>query len=95
MNKEKKNFFTYIDNDGKETKMRVLYTFDLVETGKNYIVYTDDTKLPDGTIKVYASSYNPNKETSDLLPIETEKEWKIIEGILNNLTKEKQNERAD
>ena len=45
---EKNNFFTYIDNEGKETKMRILYTFDLVETGKNYIVYTDDTKLEDG-----------------------------------------------
>ena len=34
----KENYFTLIDNDGNEKKMRVLYTFDLVETGKNYIV---------------------------------------------------------
>ena len=87
----KENYFTYIDNDNNEKKMRVLYTFDLVETGKNYIVYTDDTKDGNGLIKVYASCYNPNKKTTDLLPIETDKEWKLIEGIFNNLNKEKNN----
>ena len=87
----KNNYFTFIDNENNEIKMRVLYTFDLVETGKNYIVYTDDTKDEEGHIKVYASCYNPNKKTTDLLPIETEKEWKIIEGILSNLNKEKDN----
>ena len=87
----KENYFTLIDNDGNEKKMRVLYTFDLVETGKNYIVYTDDTKDEKGLIKVYASCYSPNKKTSDLMPIETEKEWKLVEGILNTLTKEKNN----
>ena len=87
----KENYFTLIDNDGNEKKMRVLYTFDLVETGKNYIVYTDDTKDEKGLIKVYASCYNPNKKTSDLMPIETDKEWKLVEGILNTLTKEKNN----
>lgn len=84
----KKNYFTYIDEDGNKKECRILYTFELKETNKNYIVYTDDTKLEDGTIRTYASSFNPDDETSDLLPIETEKEWKIIEGILNNLTKE-------
>ena len=87
----KENYFTFIDNDGNEKKMRVLYTFDLVETGKNYIVYTDDTKDDNGLIKVYAYCFNPNSKTSDLLPIETEKEWKLVEGILNTLTKEKNN----
>ena len=81
----KENYFTLIDNDGNEKKMRVLYTFDLVETGKNYIVYTDDTKDENGLIKVYASCYNPNKKTSDLMPIETDKEWKIIETILEQI----------
>ena len=88
----KENYFTLIDNDGNEKKMRVLYTFDLVETGKNYIVYTDDTKMEDGTIRTYASSFNPNSKTSDLLPIETEKEWKIIETILDELQNETANQ---
>ena len=85
----KDNYFTLIDNDGNEKKMRVLYTFDLVETGKNYIVYTDDTKDENGLIKVYASCYNPNKKTSDLMPIETDKEWNIVEAIIDSIQEEK------
>lgn len=87
-NDNKKNYFTYIDNDGKKTECRILYTFDSEETKKSYIVYTDDSKDEDGRYRTYASTFDPNKELSDLGPIETEREWKLIEGILNNLTKE-------
>ena len=88
MEKEHKNYFTYIDNNGNKTECRILYTFDSEETKKSYIVYTDDTKDEDGRFRTYASTFDPNKELSDLGPIETEREWKLIEGILNNLTKE-------
>ncbi|MBQ1496062.1 MAG: DUF1292 domain-containing protein [Bacilli bacterium] len=83
-----KNYFTYIDNEGNEIECRILYTFDLEETKKNYIVYTDETLDENGKYRTYASTYDPDKELSDLGPIETEKEWKLIEGILSNLTKE-------
>lgn len=82
-----KNYFTYIDNEGNEKECRILYTFDLVETGKNYIVYTDETKDKEGRLRTYASTFDPTKELSDLGLIETEREWKLIEGILANLTK--------
>lgn len=83
-----KNYFTYIDSEGNKKECRILYTFDLKETNKNYIVYTDETLDENGKFRTYASTYNPNAELSDLGPIETEKEWKLIEGILSNLTKE-------
>lgn len=83
-----KNYFTYIDSDGNKKDCKILYTFDLAETGKNYIVYTDETLDDNGKFRTYASTYDPNAELSDLGPIETEKEWKLIEGILANLTKE-------
>ena len=79
-NDNKKNYFTYIDNDGKKTECRILYTFDSEETKKSYIVYTDDSKDEDGRYRTYASTFDPNKELSDLGPIETEREWKLIEG---------------
>ena len=85
---DKKNYFTYIDNEGNEKNCKILYTFDLTETNKNYIVYTDETLDETGRYRTYASTYDPNSDLSDLGPIETEKEWKIIEGILSNLTKE-------
>jgi uncharacterized protein YrzB (UPF0473 family) len=45
----------------------------------------------EGNTKVYASIYNPDEDETKLLPIETEKEWKIIETILEEL----QNETAN
>ena len=93
----KENYFTLIDNDGNEKKMRVLYTFDLVETGKNYIVYTDNTRDESGNIEVYASIYDPVDPHSKLEAIETEKEWKVIETILDTLQEEvrKKNNKED
>ena len=85
--------FKVLGDDGKEIDCEVLFTFESDETKKNYIVYTDNTLDDEGNIKVYASIYNPNEENTALIPIESEKEWKIIETILEELqaqAKEKQ-----
>lgn len=79
------NIFTVIDNEGKEVKCEVLFTFDSEETGKHYIIYTDNTQDEEGNTKVYASTFDPNDEKTALGAIETEKEWKIIETILDSL----------
>jgi len=83
-----KNSFTLIDENGNETTYDVLFTFDSEETNKSYIVYTDNTKDASGSIQVYASVYDPNDPNSKLEPIETEKEWKVIETILETLQEE-------
>ncbi len=77
--------FKIIGEEGKEIECEVLFTFESDETKKNYIVYTDNTLDEQGNTKVYASIYNPNEENTNLIPIETEKEWKIIETILDEL----------
>jgi len=90
---EKKNKFVVINDEGKEIECEVLFTFESEETNKNYIVYTDNTMDEIGNIKVYASIFDPNNENTKLEPIETEKEWKIIENILETLQEEaKKNE---
>ena len=83
--------FKVINDEGKEVECEVLFTFESDETGKNYIVYTDNTVDEEGNTKVYASIYNPDQDETKLLPIETDKEWKIIETILEEL----QNETAN
>ena len=83
--------FKVINDEGKEVECEVLFTFESDETKKNYIVYTDNTLDEEGNTKVYASIYNPDEDETKLLPIETEKEWKIIETILEEL----QNETAN
>ena len=86
MNKE--NTFTVLDNEGKEITCEVLFTFESDETKKNYIVYTDNSLDEAGNIKVYASIFDPSKDTTELIPIETEREWKIIETILESIQEE-------
>lgn len=80
-----KTTFKILGDDGKEIECEVLFTFESDETKKNYIVYTDNTLDEQGNTKVYASIYNPNEENTNLIPIETDKEWKIIETILDEL----------
>ena len=82
MNDEKKGVFTIINDKGEEVECEILFTFDSDETKKSYIVYTDNTTDEDGSIRVYASVFDPSGANPDLLPIESEKEWLVIENIL-------------
>ena len=87
---KEKNSFTVINDEGKEVVCDVLFTFDSDETKKSYIAYTDNTKDEKGNVQVYASIYNPNEENPELKPIESDKEWKVIETILETLQEEVQ-----
>ena len=80
------NTFKVINDEGQEILCDILFTFDSEETKKSYIVYTDNTLDEDGNIQVYASTYQKGEGTSAKLdPIETDKEWKIIETIINTI----------
>ena len=92
---EKKNKFIVINDEGKEIECEVLFTFESEETNKNYIVYTDNTVDEIGNIKVYASIFDPNSDTTKLDPIETEKEWNMIESILETLQEEAKDNNED
>ena len=84
----KKNSFSMIDENGNEIVYDVLFTFESDETKKNYIVYTDNTRDESGNIQVYASIYDPENPNSKLEAITTDKEWKVIETILETLQEE-------
>ena len=83
-----KNSFKVINDRGEEIMCDILFTFDSEETGKSYIVYTDNSRDAEGNVQVFASIYDPNKEDQKLEPITTEQEWKVIETILNTLQEE-------
>lgn len=85
---EEKMTFKIFNDEGKEIECEVLFTFESNETGKNYMVYTDNTEDEEGNIKVYASIYNPEEKEPKLEPIETDKEWEIVETILNQVQEE-------
>lgn len=85
---KKDNTFTIVNDNGEEIKCEILFTYEDEKTKKNYMAYTDNTLDEEGNTKVYASIYNPNEENPVLLPIETDEEWKLIEGILTSLSSE-------
>lgn len=87
-NKDLKDYFTVIDKDGKESKYEILLTFTSPDTNKNYIVYTDNTKDKEGLIKTYASIYEEDDDKLKLTPIEDDKEWNMVEKLLDQATEE-------
>ena len=60
--KEERMTFNITNDEGQEVECEVLFTFESDETGKNYMVYTDNTVDEEGNTKVYASIYNPDEE---------------------------------
>ncbi len=92
---EEKMTFKVLGEDGKELDCEVLFTFESDETNKKYMVYTDNTLDEQNNTKVYAAIYNPEGEGVNLSPIETEKEWKIVEAILEEVQAEFSNDESD
>lgn len=75
-------FFTVCNDEGKEVKCERLFIYEDNATGKNYIVYTDNTVDEEGNTRVYANQFDPSGEGSALLPIEEESVWVEIEERL-------------
>jgi len=85
---DEKKKFVVLDENGKEVICEPLFTFESDETKKQYVVYTDNSRDESGNVRVFASIYNTKKEGGELLPIKTEKEWKVIETILETIQEE-------
>lgn len=83
-------YFTVLMDDGEEVLCEILFTFESEMTNKKYIVYTDGEVDDEGNTKVHASAINPTDDI--LLPIETDREWCIIEAILDELKKNSDDE---
>lgn len=73
-----------VDNDGREIEYEVLLVFTLRKTGKNYVVYTDNTVDDNGNLNVFASIYF-KEDDGRLEQIETEEEWNEIEKRLKKI----------
>ena len=86
MNEKQK--FIVLDDKGKEIECEPLFTFESEETKKNYVVYTDNSHDKDGNVRVFASIYEVTDKGNKLLPIKSEKEWKVIETILESIQEE-------
>lgn len=76
--------FSLIDCDGNYVEYEILLTFDA--TNKHYIVFTNHEKDELNQTRVYACYYDPENFTFvDPIPITEEKEYRLIENILNEV----------
>lgn len=75
-----------VDEQGNEQVYEIVLTFKNDEFKKSYVIY----KLPgDENDEVFASSFDDQAtDGGDLLPIETDKEWDMIEEVLNSFQDE-------
>lgn len=77
-------------SNGESIEYDVLFTFDSDSTDKCYIVYTDNSTDELGNIKVYANTFEKDKEIGNLGEIETDEEWNLIEQIFSSINSEKE-----
>ncbi|MEI5905737.1 DUF1292 domain-containing protein [Bacillus spongiae] len=88
---------TVIDEQGNEQLCEVLFTFENDEFGKSYVLYYPVGAEEDENeeIEIHAASFNPNAEgeEGELKPIETDKEWDMIEEMLNTFLDEEEEEQ--
>lgn len=81
---EEKKILKITDTNGKEIEYEILAAFQFDKTGKNYVVYTDNTKDENGNTQVFASIYYPDDE-SKFDEITSDEEWDAVESILAGL----------
>jgi uncharacterized protein YrzB (UPF0473 family) len=86
------SFLTLVDEEGNEELCQIIFTFESEELGKKYVIFsrvsdiekyysTEDAE--DEKIEVGAARYIEGEDgTGELLEIETEEEWELIEEAL-------------
>lgn len=89
MNEEMK--FVIIDDNDNEIECEVLFTFDSLDTEKNYLVYTDHTTDENGNLSVYAATYDPLDEDANLIPVESEEELELVSSVYEEIMAEMEN----
>ena len=78
---DKTKIFTTLNN-GTKKEYDVILTFRSEVTGKDYVVYTDNSYDKNDKLKIYAAVYNPL--TNEFIEgVESKKEWVEIGKVLD------------
>ncbi len=85
------------DENGDEHLFEVLFTFDVEETGKSYMVLiaVGEEESEDEEAEVHAFRFEETGEGDDdlqLFPIETDEEWDMVEEMLNTFQEDDEEE---
>jgi len=90
---------TIVDESGNEQLCNVLFTFESDEFEKSYVLYYPIGAEEDENeeIEIHASSFTPNEDGEDgeLLPVESDAEWDMIEEMLSTFLDEQEDEEDE
>ena len=88
--KTEENTFKVTNEEGVEETFEVVLTFKSEETGRSYVIY----KLPgEDEEEVFAAIYDEEaKDGGNLIQIETEEEFDMVEEVLNSFLDEEEAE---
>ena len=81
---EIKRISTILAN-GTKVDYNVILTFKSVISGKNYIIYTDNTYDQNKKIRFYAAKYNPDLSNPFIGEPTTKEEWSEIVNAIDNV----------
>ena len=78
------DLITFVTEEGQVIRGSVMGAFEDDLSGKNYVIYTDNSVNDN----IFAASYDPEQEEEQILihAIETEAEWQRIELMLQKLS---------
>lgn len=71
--------------NGTTVNYNVILTFKSIISGKNYVVYTDNTYDNTKKLRIYAAIYNPDSEKSFIGEPTTKEEWNEITKVIDNV----------
>ena len=82
-----KLYFSFTDDNNVTHKFEILVTYKMLETGKYYMIYTDNTYDSNGELNAYAAIYDPFDE-SVFEELQTEEEWELANQYISKLRDE-------
>jgi uncharacterized protein YrzB (UPF0473 family) len=80
--------FTVIDEDGVSKEFEVVLTFKSEDFGKSYVIYKNPG---DDSDEVFAAIFDEEaKDGGNLIQVETEEEWNMLEEVLESFLDEEE-----
>ncbi|MFC6314034.1 DUF1292 domain-containing protein [Lapidilactobacillus achengensis] len=78
---------TLVDENGNEELYEVLFTFDSEDYDRSYVLLVPANSAEDEAVDIYPFAYTPDENgdatSGDLIPIEDEDEWEMVQGVLD------------
>ncbi len=82
-----KKMFDIMDVSGKEVAAEIISVFTVLDTKKQYLIYTLNEADETGLVKIYVSRLLYDNNAYHLLTITDDTEWNQIKDIMKNMVR--------